>query len=437
MSELSLPSSVDFSKKLPSLPDGVSSSLMAIQATNGIQFSAGQLVQFDLPAREGLYLDGKTAFLRFRLAVVGSTATAPIIRRKPAYSVINKLDEFVGSVPTNSVFQYNQVANMWIDANFSLADVAGQAVSFGLEQDGTLADVDGVTCTANGTRQIYCAVPLVCSALIGCDKLLPTGLMGSYRVQLTLASLAEVFTTGATNVSGFTINQPELCIQAINMGTAVDRIVAGMGDKLYIRTNGWANSTQSTSATSAGAYSLPFNHRYESIEALYFLSSSTDVAKALNLWGDSFNPLGATGVNGSIQFQIGNSQYPLLPINNSTGGVASVQQYLRACAGLITDQRNTMSITFSAFDQYANGATASTANVPAKFIIGVPLNRVNANTPYSASSLLSGVSATQSPILAQLNAGSAFNSTMSFSLIAEYTELIEIDPVSKQVSVVC
>ena len=90
MSELSLPSSVDFSKKLPSLPDGVSSSLLAIQSTNGIEFSAGQLVQFDLPARDGLYLDGTTAFLRFKLQVV-SGATAGVIRRKPAYTVINKL----------------------------------------------------------------------------------------------------------------------------------------------------------------------------------------------------------------------------------------------------------------------------------------------------------------------------------------------------------
>lgn len=435
MSELSLPSSVDFSKKLPALPDGVASSLMAIQSTNGISFGAGQLVQFDLPARDGLYLDGKTAFLRYKLDVV-SGATAGVIRRKPGYTMINKLDEFIGSTPVNSVYQYNQVSNMWVDANMSVADVAGQAVSFGLETDATFTDQDGVTCTASNTKTLFIAVPLVCSALIGCDKLLPTGLMGSYRVQLTLASLTEAFVVSA-NVTSYTISQPELCIQAINMGSAIDRVVASMGDKLYIRTNGWANSIQSSSSTATGTLSLPFNHRYESIEALYLLSYTTTSSKSLNNWGDAFNPMGTSGVNGSIQFQIGNSQYPLLPINNSTGGVASVLQYLRACAGLITDQRNTMCINATNFNAYAGDATQPTANAPAKFIVGVPLNRVNANTPYSASSLLSGVSATQSPILAQISIGTTFNQAMSFALIAEYTELIEIDPVAKQVSVVC
>lgn len=435
MAELSLPSQVDFSKKIPSLPDGVSSSLLAVQSTNGISFSAGQLIQFDLPAREGLYLDGKTAFLRMKISFT-SGATAGICRRKPGYTFINKLDEFVGSVPVNSVFQYNQVANMWVDTNFSLADVAGQAWSFGLETNASLTDVDGVVGTASGTKDLYVAVPLVCSALVHSDKLLPTGLMGSYRVQLTLASITDIFTIPA-NVSSYTITQPELCIQAINMGSAIDNVVAGMGQKLYIRTNGWANSSQSTSATSAGFYSLPFNHRYESIENLFLLSTTSNTSKGVNTWGDSFNPMGLVGVNGSVQFQIGNSQYPLLPINNSTGGGASVQQYLRACAGLITDQRNTMCINYSSFNYYAGDATASTADSPAKYIIGIPLNRVNSATPYSASSLLSGVSATQSPILVQLSAGTAFNSTMTFNLIAEYTCLIEIDPVSKQVSVVC
>jgi len=36
-----------------------------------------------------------------------------------------------------------------------------------------------------------------------------------------------------------------------------------------------------------------------------------------------------------------------------------------------------------------------------------------------------------------LNAGSAFNSAMNFFLIAQYTQLVEIDVMSRQVQVIC
>lgn len=41
--EASLPSTLDFSKKLPELPDGATSTLMSVQSTNGISFSPAQV----------------------------------------------------------------------------------------------------------------------------------------------------------------------------------------------------------------------------------------------------------------------------------------------------------------------------------------------------------------------------------------------------------
>ena len=115
---------------------------MSIQSTNGIEFTPGQVIQFDLPARSGMFLDGKSAFIRFKLVYDASGST--FIRRKPVYTVFSKLDEFVGSVPVNSVYQYNQVANMYIDTNFSGADVLGQAYAWGLESSASWNDFDGV-----------------------------------------------------------------------------------------------------------------------------------------------------------------------------------------------------------------------------------------------------------------------------------------------------
>jgi hypothetical protein len=436
MTELSLPASVDYSKKLPQLPDGTTSTLMSIQSTNGITFSQGQVIQFDLPSRSGLFIDGKSVFIRYRVTYT-SGATAGVIKRKPVFSNFVRLDEFVGSTPVNSIYQYNQVANMWVDTNCNWADIYGQQTSYGLTQTVAVSDLDGVTLpTVSAANDFYLSAPLVCSFLTSADKLIPTGAMAPIRVQLTLDTIANIATVAA-NVTAFTITQPELCFQAIDMGSAVEAAVLSASPKIYIKSQGWANASQSLASGTSGFNTLVFNHRYESIDNLFLISSSNATGKAINTWGDSFNPMGTAGVNSSLQFQIGQSVYPQLPINNATGGLTSILQYLRECVGQITDQRNTMSIFNVNFNQYAGDATISTVDAPGKFIVGIPLSRLNPPSPYAAVSLMSGVSAASMPINVLLNAGTAFNSNMNFNLIAQYTCLLEIDVLSKQVQVIC
>jgi hypothetical protein len=126
-----------------------------------------------------------------------------------------------------------------------------------------------------------------------------------------------------------------------------------------------------------------------------------------------------------------------MPINTAIGGgKASVLQYLRESVGSIVDQRNSMSINAVEFGYFASGATASTAVEPAKFYVGIPLSKIQSSNPYQSVSLLSGVSASSTPISVLVNIGSATNSAMNVQLVAQYTELLEIDPISKQVRVV-
>jgi hypothetical protein len=402
---------------------------MSVQSTNGISFPVGgSVIQFDLPSRSGLFIDGKTMFIRFRISYT-QTATSATILRKPVYSVFARLDEFIGSVPVSSVFAYNQVANSFVDYNYSFADVAGQGASWGLENN-NWADVDGfATSGGAGDNFLSVAAPLVCSTIANCDKLIPTGLMAPIRIQLTTEQLSNIVTS-TTNISAISIVQPELCFMAVDMGSAVENMVASMSPKLVLKSRGWANSTQNSS-TATGFSTYVFNHRYESIENLFFLASNT---AAENKWGSSFNMLGNATTSGTFQIQVGQQLFPQLPINNTTGGRASVLQYLRECVGSITDQRNTLSIGQPNFNVFASAGT-DTATTPAKFIIGLPLSKLNSVSPYQASSLLSGVSAAQMPINVLVNVGTAPAAALSLSLIAEYTELITIDPLTRQVFV--
>lgn len=436
MAETVLPSTVDFSRKLPSLPDGVSSQLLSIQATNGTgPFGPGQVIQFDLPSRQNLYLDGKTMFIRFKITYT-SGAVAGVVRRKPVYTAFQKLDEFVGSTPINSVYNYHVVSNMWVDTNMSVADIYGQQFAFGLQSTATpaLDAFDSYTLpTISADNSLFVSAPVVCSAIASADHLIPTGFMAPLRVQFTVASIADQ-AVAAANITAITISNPELCIQSIDM-PGVDNIIAMSAPKLFLKCVAWANATQSIAAASTGFQTLIYNHRYESIENLYLISATSDVAKGLNGPMESFDLTGTAG--GTYQFQIGQSMYPNLPINTIIGGgKASVLQYLRECVGSIVDQRNSMSINSIEFSRLASGATASTAVEPAKMYVAIPLSKLQTPNPYQAITLLSGVSAASTPISVLVNIGTATNSQMNVQLVAQYTELIEIDPISKQVRVV-
>lgn len=437
MAELVLPSSVDFSKRLPALPEGVSSQLLSLQATNGTgPFTPGQVIQFDLPSRQNLYLDGKTMFIRFKITYT-SGAAAGIVIRKPCYTAFQKLDEFCGSTPINSVYNYAAVANMWVDTNMSVADIYGQQYSFGVAPQTatpTMDQFDSYTLPNVGAdNSLYLAAPVVCSAIASADHLIPTGLMPPLRLQFTVASIADQASVTA-NITAISISNPELCIQSIDMPN-VDNIVATSAPKLYLKSTAWANASNSLAAASTGFNTLIYNHRYESIENLYLICASSDAAKGVNRSCESFDITGANG--GTVQFQIGQSLYPQMPINTAIGGgKASILQYLRESVGSLVDQRNSMSINAVEFGRLASGATASTITEPAKCYFAVPLSKIQSSNPYQAVTLLSGVSAASTPISVLINIGTATNSASNIQLVAQYTELIEIDPMTKSIRII-
>lgn len=434
MTELSVPASLDFSRKAPELPDNVSSTLLSIQPTNGTSFTTGQTIQFDLPARSGLVLDGATAFIRYKVVSVCG-ATGPIIRGTPAATYFSRLDEYFGNTPVSSVYNYNQVANMYVNTRLSWADKYGMQTSLGYSaaaDPATTGEMDSRQLSATSDTSSY-SMPLFCSALISFSHMIPTGLCPAYRVQLTIANIADIATIAA-NLTSFTIQNVELCIQSLDVGAAIEAAVAmsNGGAPISMKAVGWANQPQSVASGTSGVVSLPYNHRLKSIENLYFLASGATAGTDVNGIMDSRDITGAAG--GTYQFMVGNQNYPLLPIN-TTDNKPAVLQYLRECTGAISDFRNSMSINSVEF-AYTGSSGTTTATQPAKFYVGVPLSRHSSRNPYQQSSLMSGVDASQSPIIANIRIGTSTAQIFNCALIAEYSELVVIDPVSKQVSVV-
>lgn len=447
MAELSLPKEVNFGVKHPHLPENVSTNLLTVLPTNGSTFKSSGVIQFDLPSRSGLYLQGSTAFLRYRFRYT-TGVSAGVIRGTPAITPIFKIDEFVNSTQVSSVYNWNQVANMYVNTHLGISEKMGiQAALFSelKTQIGNDTATDSLTLAANQASlagSITLSTPLYCTALASCDKFLPTGLMGQYRLQFTVAQLTDV-AVNTTNLSDFQLENVELCIMATDMGAGVDAMVASMGEKIYLKATAWANQGQQIPSGFSGVFSGMFNHRYQSINNLYFLSSGAASASDVN---GIFDSRDITSNNGSYSFLIGSQAYPSLPINTAVNKNGAMM-YLRECTSSLTDWKYSMGINAVEWGAYLgslstnavngfSGTAATSATEPSKFIVGIPVSKISSYDPYGPTTLLSGVSAAQSPIIANLQIGTATGQAYNIYLIAEYDVLIEIDPRSRSVQVI-
>ena len=447
MAELSLPKEVNYAPR-PHLPENVTTTLLTVLPTTGSNsFRASSVIQFDLPSRAGLYLQGSTAFLRYRLRYT-SGATAGVIKGTPAITPFFKVDEFINSSNVSSVYNWNQVANMYVNTHLGISEKMGVQAALCSELKTQVANdtaTDSLTLAASQASlagSISLSTPLYCTALGSCDKFLPTGLMGQYRIQFTVAQLADI-AVNTTNLSDFSIENCELCIMATDMGAGVDAMVASMGEKIYLKATGFANQGQQIPTAFSGVFSGMYNHRYQSINNLFLLASGSTAASDVN---GIFDSRDVTSNNGSYSFQVGNQMFPSLPINTAVNKNGAMH-YLRECVSSLTDWKYSMGINAVEWGAYlgslsataVNGFTptaATTPTEPSKFIIGVSISKISNYDAYGVTSLLSGVSAAQSPIIANIQIGTATGQPYNLYLIAEYDILIEIDPATRSVNVI-
>lgn len=429
---IQLPSVIDFTKSLPAIPDSVNTTLMSVQPSNGSRFSAGSMIQVDLPSRTGLYIDPKSLFIRYKFNYT-SGATAPSIRGTPVYTPFVKLAEYVASQNISTVNQYNQVANLFVNTNMSVADKYGNQSAFGYRSSdttGLMANLDGGLLLASQAalagNNTY-AAPIFCSVLASADHFLPTAFMGTIRYEFTLDAVANICTTGATDMTNYEISNFEICFAAVDMGSAVDALVGQMGPVLKLKCRGFNNQANYLASGTSGSLALQYSMRYKSIENVFVSFSGTAAATALNLWADSYDP---TQSNGTIQLQIANSSFPQLPIS-TLNSKTTVITYLKECTGSLADYRHSMAINAVEFGK--QGADTTSAIEPAKFYVGFPISKLQGFNPYQSVSLLSGVDSSLSPILLQLTSNTATATAYNVNLIAEYSLVLEIDPMTRQV----
>jgi hypothetical protein len=414
---LVLPSSIDYKQSLPALPDSAQSLNIAASPVNGSQFTPGSQIQFDLLNRGFLVPD--SLYLSYSFDLSNATATN-FWRATPVYTPFSRLDVQIGSQTVEAIQSYNLVMHLLTNTQLDVAMKYGNQASYGYvgaAATPTLEELDGKQ-IAVGTLSSSHSAPLVCM-LTNAEKLIPLFAMPQIRLTLTLDSLASIFQTPA-NISNFSLKNVELRYKCIDMAGAIENVVLSMGDKLYIKSQSFACSSQTLPVTT-GYAELIFNSRFASVKSLYAINGAG--ANGVNSFFDSID---VTSGNGDFSFSCGGVLYPQKPISTATAKTQALME-LKSAVGSIYDRSNNMSINTTEFSYVAGGTT--TAAAPAKFFVGTSTEKLNTDA------LLTGISTQNSPISYRINTGTSTGAATTVSLIVNYDALIEIDTQMRQASV--
>jgi hypothetical protein len=407
-----LPSSVNYGETHMSLPEGTKCLTQVLSPVNGSSFSQNALIQFDFLNRGFILPD--SIYLRYTY-VITSAVSAQIIGT-PAFTPFLRSEVLVGSQVIESINQYNQVCNMLCNTTLSVGEKYGMQQMFGYNDSTsvpTLDKLDGRLCILNETGSFSAPLPNILSSS---EKLIPAFAMPQIRLQLTLDTIANMFTT-AVVPTDFQLKNVELCYKMLDIPSA-QAYTMGL-DKFYIKSTSFTNTAVSLAKDTAGTLSLVFNQRLASIKAAIINFSGTD-STSLNKWGDSFAPSAAA----TYQLAIAGEYFPQRPLSCALNKSAVLME-LKNALGSIYDRSNAMSINAVEFNRVSGDTT--TYIEPAKHYVGISLEKMH-------SGLLTGISTQNSPISLQLYT-TAVAQALTVNLILNYDALIEIDPQNKQVSV--
>ena len=434
----SLPSSVNYGEVLPSLPENSTRYSVALQPTNGATFGPSSQIIFQFPNRG--YLIPDSVYLRYKIAHTSSAApvqtTIQSIGGTPFFSHFQRLETQFGSITVDSINNYHQVCNMLTNTTMDWGAKYGNAYNYGYSPKSTSTtpatteEMDGYTLGAGAaayTETLTLAGPLPCLLTNCVDKLLPLFAMPTISMVLTIDSINNVVNNPSIS-SAFSITVCELCFDFIELGSEVDAMVRGMGDKIYIKSQSFSNSSITMPASASGSQSYIFNQRYASVKGAILLFSGPNETSTTFKSQGLFDSRDPTTNNGSFSLNVSGVQYPQKPYS-TLNNKAAILIELRKVLGSIYDKTNNLAINSREFQSV--DATACEPTVPGKFYVGFNLQKLHSNA------LLTGVSTNNSNITVNIESGTATSATASrtLNLVLAYDALIEIDMVNKQSSV--
>ena len=269
----------EFNFQLPSSLPSCKTFEIRVQPVNSQSFTAGNVIQFDLPCnKRGQYLDPTTTYIRFKSTYThaGTLGTDKSVLLGTGYSYFNKQEVYGNnSITLESINEIGVLANFLINTQLNASDKVGMAPAFGVS-DTHLTAISNIghsinDSALNGVTFEY-ALPLIGILGSGTDKLLPVGSFYSLRLELTMDNFAN-FTLAATTANAVTacvISDVEFVGQIIELDNDSQSLIEAQNpNKIHIRTQSYRTATNSLPGGSVGLIDLLIGTRVSSLKSLY------------------------------------------------------------------------------------------------------------------------------------------------------------------------
>jgi hypothetical protein len=423
-----LPSIANYKENLLKLPPNTVNYLAAAQCNNGSTFGPGTIATVDLTTRG--FLDPASLSYRYKINVTSAAGEEALIVGTPAYTFINKMVCLVNSQTVETVSNYNTVANLLVNTRMSASDKMGQQFSLAyVNNTATPLDnenIDGRVCVQDSDT-FYCSGPLY-SLLGNAEKLIPLFAVGSIRYEFTFESLANISSnlTADEKATGFTISNFELIYNVIDFGSEVEQqIMAENMEGIMIKSNSYNTSIAPLPSGSNGNANLIYNIRYSSVKSFFLNMGGTSTTLSANKNMDSVDVTSG----GDYSLVVSGFSYPQKALSAGLNK-AGIYNELRRASGSLVFGNNAMAITSKEFN--AIDTTITTRSIPGKFWVAFNLEKCT----LPSKAFFTGVSTNNSPITAVLNIATATTQAYNCMLIAYYDAIIQIQPGTKQITVI-
>jgi hypothetical protein len=381
--------------------------------------------------------------IRYKGTASGMGVNDVLMPGTPVYTPFLRLNTMINSQTTETINNYNVVANLITNLTKDVAQKYGEQYSLGYSYpDATMAmeNLDGGQ-LLNATPSRMFSAPLHC-ALAYSEKLIPLFALNGIRLTFTIDNIANI-SSAITAAGGgvlaqateFTITNFEVVYQCVDFGKDVENMVLSMS-RLSIKSNTWASSVQTVAAGTTGQVNLNYNLKYSSIKALFanFGGSSRVYSATAGQGGSANGNMDSFDLSrgGDYQFQVAGINYPQRALNSGSnkGGIL---QSLRYAVGSIFDRSNALSVNSIEFDtQSLMGAVNTTVTKPSKFWVGISTEKLRV----PVGGFFSGISTENGSITLTSNIASANPFAVNAMLIVAADYILEVDPQTRQVVVV-
>jgi len=417
---VSLPHGVNYSEQLPALPDNAQVINVAVNPTNASSFTAGSQIQLDLISRGFLVPD--SMYISWTYDLTQETAADAELRGCPVYTPFNRLDVQVGSQTVDTIQNYNVLMNMLTNLTLSVSEKYGLQAAYGYGPTtaaigADMDSLDGHLCNGALADTASFSGPLM-SVLSNSEKMIPLFAMPQVRINLTLDTIANIFTSKKVPTA-WTLSDVELRYKVVDMGNEVENIVRGMGQKIFVKSQSFGVSSQTLASGTSGSQDLVFNQRYASCKSIFAINGMSTTTG--NQQFSSCN----LAAGSSYSFNVAGVQYPQKRINTTLNRAQQLME-LKSATGSVFDRNNAFAINaFEASFDAVNGADTYVS--PGKFYVGTSLEKLNSD------SLLTGISTQNSPITYHIDLGGATAAASNITLVVNHDSIWEIDLINRDV----